>query len=97
MVAGGVSAPGSRGRRSPISRASTPRAKPSADPVAVGSGPGLVLSAVVLWNARRLDAAVAQLRAEGYGIKREDVVRLFPPEGLAPQLPDPAAVDDDVG
>lgn len=33
---------------------------------------------MVLWNARYLDAAVAQLRAEGNGIKDEDVARLSP-------------------
>lgn len=37
---------------------------------------GLVLNAVVLWNTRHLDAAVAQLRTEGHGIKDEDVARL---------------------
>lgn len=37
---------------------------------------GLVLNAVVLWNTRYLDAAVAQLRAEGHDIKDEDVARL---------------------
>jgi TnpA family transposase len=39
---------------------------------------GLVLNAVVLWNTRYLDAAVAQLRAEGHEIKDEDVARLSP-------------------
>ncbi|MEJ8632188.1 Tn3 family transposase [Streptomyces sp. MS2.AVA.5] len=39
---------------------------------------GLVLNAVVLWNTRYLDAAVAQLRAEGHSIKDEDVARLSP-------------------
>ncbi|GGO96908.1 hypothetical protein GCM10012280_57470 [Wenjunlia tyrosinilytica] len=38
----------------------------------------LVLNAVVLWNTRYLDAAVAQLRAEGHDIKDEDVARLSP-------------------
>ncbi|MFD9482646.1 Tn3 family transposase [Streptomyces sp. NPDC059991] len=37
---------------------------------------GLVLNAVVLWNTRHLDAATAQLRAEGHDIKGEDVARL---------------------
>ena len=37
---------------------------------------GLVLNAVVLWNTRYLDAAVAQLRAEGHDIKDEDVARI---------------------
>ncbi|MFE5092615.1 Tn3 family transposase [Streptomyces sp. NPDC056638] len=39
---------------------------------------GLVLHAVVLWNTRYLDAAVARLRAEGHDIKDEDVARLSP-------------------
>ncbi len=39
---------------------------------------GLVLNAVVLWNIRHVDAAVAQLRAEGHGIKDEDLGRLSP-------------------
>ncbi len=39
---------------------------------------GLVLNAVVLWNTRYLDAAVAQLRAEGHDIKGEDVARISP-------------------
>lgn len=39
---------------------------------------GLVLNAVVLWNTRYLDAAVAQLRAEGHDLRDEDVARLSP-------------------
>lgn len=39
---------------------------------------GLVLNAVVLGNTRYLDAAVAQLRAEGHDIKDEDVARVSP-------------------
>ncbi|MFF9221169.1 Tn3 family transposase [Streptomyces viridosporus] len=39
---------------------------------------GLVLNAVVLWNTRYLDAAVARLRAEGHDIANEDVARLSP-------------------
>jgi hypothetical protein len=39
---------------------------------------GLVLNAVVPWNTRYLDPAVAQLRAEGHEIKDEDVARLSP-------------------
>lgn len=31
-----------------------------------------------LWNTRYLDAAVAQLRAEGHDLKDEDVARLSP-------------------
>jgi TnpA family transposase len=40
--------------------------------------PGLVLNAVVLWTTRCIDAAVAQLRAEGHEIRDEDVARLSP-------------------
>lgn len=32
----------------------------------------------MLWNTRYLDAAVAQLRAEGHEIRDEDVARLSP-------------------
>jgi TnpA family transposase len=32
---------------------------------------GLILNAVVLWNTRYLDAAVAQLRAEGHNARQE--------------------------
>lgn len=39
---------------------------------------GRVLDAVVLWNARYLDAAVAQLRAGGHDLKDEDVALLSP-------------------
>ncbi|MFJ6438571.1 Tn3 family transposase [Streptomyces sp. NPDC091416] len=39
---------------------------------------GLVLNAVVLWTSRYIDAAVAQLRAEGHEILDEDVARLSP-------------------
>ena len=39
---------------------------------------GLVLNAVAPWNTRYLDAAVAQLRAEGHDLKGEDVARLSP-------------------
>jgi hypothetical protein len=42
---------------------------------------GLVLNAVVLWNTRYLDAAVAQLRIEGHEIKDEDLARLSPLKG----------------
>ncbi len=38
---------------------------------------GLVLNAVVLWTTRYIDAAVAQLRAEGQ-IRDEDIARLSP-------------------
>ncbi len=40
---------------------------------------GLVLlNTVVLWNTRYLDAVLAQLRAEGYPVRDEDVARLSP-------------------
>lgn len=39
---------------------------------------GLVLNAVVLWTTRYIDAAVAQLRAEGHEIRGEDIARLSP-------------------
>ncbi|WUX47945.1 transposase [Streptomyces sp. NBC_01435] len=39
---------------------------------------GLVLNAVVLWTTRSIDAAVAQLRAEGHDIRDEDIARLSP-------------------
>jgi TnpA family transposase len=39
---------------------------------------GLVLNAVVLWNTTYMDAALARLRAEGYPVRDEDVVRLAP-------------------
>ena len=39
---------------------------------------GLVLNAVVLWNTRYLDAAVAQLRGAGHQVADEDVARLSP-------------------
>jgi len=39
---------------------------------------GLVLNAVVLWNTRYMDAALAALRASGYRVHEEDVARLSP-------------------
>jgi len=39
---------------------------------------GLVLNAVVLWTTRYIDAAVAQLKAEGHEIRDEDIARLSP-------------------
>ena len=39
---------------------------------------GLVVNAVVLWNTRYLDAALAQVRASGVVVKPEDVERLSP-------------------
>ncbi|GLF95249.1 hypothetical protein SYYSPA8_13150 [Streptomyces yaizuensis] len=46
---------------------------------------GLVLNAVVLWTTKYIDAAVAQLRAEGHEIADEDIARLSP---LKPQEPE---------
>jgi TnpA family transposase len=37
---------------------------------------GLVLNAIVLWTTKYIDAAVAQLRAEGHEIRDEDIARL---------------------
>jgi TnpA family transposase len=39
---------------------------------------GLVLNVIVLWNTIYMDAALSQLRAEGYSVQDEDVVRLSP-------------------
>jgi TnpA family transposase len=39
---------------------------------------GLVVNAVVLWNTRYLDAALAQVRASGAVVKPEDIERLSP-------------------
>ncbi|MCT9929953.1 transposase [Planotetraspora sp. A-T 1434] len=39
---------------------------------------GLVLNCVVLWNTVYLDAAVQQLRAQGYPLRGEDMARLSP-------------------
>lgn len=39
---------------------------------------GLVLNALVLFNTRYMDAAVNQLRADGFDVRGEDVARLSP-------------------
>jgi len=39
---------------------------------------GLVVNVIVLWNTLYLDAALNQLRAEGYDVRDEDVARLSP-------------------
>ena len=39
---------------------------------------GLVLNCVVLWTTVYLDAAVRQLRAQGYQVREEDMARLSP-------------------
>jgi TnpA family transposase len=38
---------------------------------------GLVLNVIALWNTIYMDAALTQLRAEGYSVRDEDVARLF--------------------
>nr|WP_245877040.1 transposase [Streptomyces uncialis] len=37
---------------------------------------GLVLKALVLFNTRYMDAAVTQLRADGFAVRDEEVARL---------------------
>ena len=39
---------------------------------------GLVLNAVVLWNTVYMNAALEQLRAQGYEVQDDDVARLSP-------------------
>lgn len=39
---------------------------------------GLVVNAIVLWNTLYMDAALNQLRAEGFEVNAEDVARLSP-------------------
>jgi len=39
---------------------------------------GLVLNCVVLWTTVYLDAAVRQLKAQGYPVREEDMARLSP-------------------
>ena len=39
---------------------------------------GLVLNVIVLWNTIYMDAALSQLRTEGYSVRDEDVARLSP-------------------
>lgn len=39
---------------------------------------GLVVNIIVLWNTIYMDAALAQLRQEGYPVRDEDVARLSP-------------------
>lgn len=39
---------------------------------------GLVLNALVLFTTRYMDAAVTQLRADGFNVREEDVARLSP-------------------
>ena len=39
---------------------------------------GLVVNVIVLWNTIYMDAALNQLRAEGFDVRDEDVARLSP-------------------
>jgi hypothetical protein len=39
---------------------------------------GIVLNCLVLWNTFHIDAALQQLRAQGYPARDEDVARLSP-------------------
>ena len=39
---------------------------------------GLVVNVIVLWNTIYMDAALGQLRAEGFDMRAEDVARLSP-------------------
>jgi TnpA family transposase len=39
---------------------------------------GLVVNAIILWNTIYMDAALNQLRAEGFDVRDEDVARLSP-------------------
>ena len=39
---------------------------------------GLVVNVIVLWNTIYMDAALDQLRAEGFDVRSEDVARLSP-------------------
>jgi hypothetical protein len=39
---------------------------------------GLVVNVIVLWNTIYMDAALNQLRAEGFDVRAEDVARLSP-------------------
>ena len=38
----------------------------------------MVLNMIVLWNTIYMEAALDQLRADGYTVKNEDVARLSP-------------------
>jgi TnpA family transposase len=39
---------------------------------------GLVVNVIILWNTIYMDAAIEQLKAEGYRVREEDVARLSP-------------------
>lgn len=53
---------------------------------------GLVLNAVVLWNTRYTDAAVHQLRTQGYPVADEHATRLSPARRPAPERARPLRV-----
>ena len=40
--------------------------------------PGLVVNIIILWNTLYIDAALQQLRAEGFPVRAEDVARFSP-------------------
>jgi hypothetical protein len=40
--------------------------------------PGLVVNVIVLWNTLYMEAALTQLRRQGYPVRDEDVARLSP-------------------
>lgn len=39
---------------------------------------GLVVNVIVLWNTLYMEAALNQLRSQGYQVKPEDIRRLWP-------------------
>ena len=39
---------------------------------------GLVVNAIILWNTIYMDAAIDELRQEGFDVRDEDVARLSP-------------------
>ena len=39
---------------------------------------GLIVNVIVLWNTIYMDAALQQLRSEGFEVRDEDVARLSP-------------------
>jgi hypothetical protein len=61
-----------------VVRTSTARASSAAPASPRSRALGLVLNAIVLWTTRYIDAAVAQLRAEGHELRDEDIARLSP-------------------
>ena len=39
---------------------------------------GLVVNAVILWNTTYMDAAIDELKVEGFDVRDEDIARLSP-------------------